>query len=250
MDSQSKTSDAQQLANAAAMSNRYAMECMQRGHDQHAIVWLKMAITQFQKATQPMMVHQSTTSSTVETTLGRSKAEELATESNEHGHSNKVSSSLSNSSSHLLQHIVLPTLGSGSLSSIADGVFTVYNKCITTVLGNSDGELLIHHHILFSTSLLYNTALAYHRIAIKSSCNQSFLRSVAFYQLAHTLVLRGLYQVESSFDFCDHALPELLLGICNNMGHIFAIVGQYPAAWQCHQGMETSLSIVVSMNRS
>ncbi|GAX15675.1 hypothetical protein FisN_3Hh149 [Fistulifera solaris] len=92
--------------------------------------------------------------------------------------------------------------------------FTIYNRVIEIADISSLKWERYSNHI--PAILLYNSGLAWHKIAFRENCDAKYERALENYSAAHSQLVYhaslGMYHPE----VCD----VLLLALCNNMGHI------------------------------
>lgn len=99
-------------------------------------------------------------------------------------------------------------------SASPSNFFTIYNRVVEIVDICSPKWDKYSFHI--PAILLYNSGLAWHRIAFLENCDAKYERALENYNAAHSQLIYhaslGIYHPE----VCD----LLLLALCNNMGHI------------------------------
>ena len=92
--------------------------------------------------------------------------------------------------------------------------FTMYNRVVEIADISSRKWEKYSFHI--PAILLYNSGLAWHRLAFRENCDAKYERALENYNAAHSQLIYhaslGIYHPE----VCD----ILLLALCNNMGHI------------------------------
>lgn len=99
-------------------------------------------------------------------------------------------------------------------SASPSNFFTIYNRVVEISDVSSRKWEKYSFHI--PAILLYNSGLAWHRIAFQENCDAKYERALENYSAAHAQLVYhaslGIYHPE----VCD----LLLLAVCNNMGHI------------------------------
>lgn len=99
-------------------------------------------------------------------------------------------------------------------SASPSNFFTMYNRVLEIADISSRKWEKYSNHI--PAILLYNSGLAWHRIAFRENCDAKYERALENYNAAHSQLIYhaslGIYHPE----VCDICL----LALCNNMGHI------------------------------
>ncbi|CAB9515379.1 expressed unknown protein [Seminavis robusta] len=138
---------------------------------------------------------------------------------------------------HPLALVFLSTANDLPSNNEIGGVLPFFNKAV--FVQGSHPMLPLTSRFQLAASVVYNTALFFHKEALRTGENRLVHKSIEFYNLAQDLLER----LEGSRH--DDGTIVLCLAVWNNLGHAQMLLANYRQAQQCTEQMQFVLEHAV-----